>query len=224
MTVAADVLEALRDKPAGLNDAELAALLSKRHQAVNQTCRALADRGLINREGSPGSITNRLVAGSARVPAVQIPLPAPPGDLAWAWEGNVQACVVTYLAGTGWRITSVTDTASRETGTDIIAERDGHRLLVEVKGWPSTTYPCGERAGQPKPTQPTLQAAHWFAEGLTTLIRRGSDPDARLALALPEKPRYRTLLAQAGWALDRLNIAIYLVTEDGSVQTWGREL
>jgi len=32
----------------------------------------------------------------------------------------------------------------------------GRRLLVEVKGWPSTTYASGERAGLPKPTQPTL--------------------------------------------------------------------
>ena len=53
----------------------------------------------------------------------------------------------------------------------------GSELLVEVKGWPSTTYAKGERAGQPKPTQPTLQATHWFAEGLTTLIRRGAEPE-----------------------------------------------
>ena len=224
MTVADDVLDALRRNAAGLTDAELAVLLGKRHQQVNQTCHLLADQGLVIRVGSHGSITNRLVtAGLPPAPAENVPAAPPLSEREWDWEGNVQATVVAHLAGTGWIIISAADTARREPGIDIVAERCGRRLLVEVKGWPSTTYARGERAGQPKPTQPTLQAAHWFAEGLTTLIRRGCSPDDVLALALPDKPRYRTLLAQAGWALDRLDMTIYLVTEDGSVQTWERE-
>jgi Holliday junction resolvase-like predicted endonuclease len=224
MTVADDVLNALRDNAVGLTDAELAALLGKRHQHINMTCRSLADSGLIVRDGSFGSITNRLAADP---PAGQIRrpmrVPAEPADEHWTWEGNVQSCVVTYLAGTGWRILSVADTARREQGIDVVAERDGARLLVEVKGWPSTTYARGERAGQPKPTQPSMQAAHWFAEGLTTLIRRGDAPGVRLALALPDKPRYRTLLSEAAWALERLDLTAYLVSADGTVQTWERE-
>jgi hypothetical protein len=224
MTVANQVLEALRSSPAGMSDAELAGLLGKRHQHINQTCLTLADQGLIVRHSSLGSITNRLatVAPSRASDRPSVPLPAGPMD-DWAWEGNVQAGVVRQLAAMGWRIVAVADTARRHKGPDIIAERDGTRLLVEVKGWPSTTYARGERSGQPKPTQPTLQATHGFAEGLTTLIRRGADLSTRLALALPDMPRYRTLLAEAGWAIQRLEIIVYLVEADGVVHTWEPE-
>jgi len=225
MTVANQVLETLRSKLAGMTDAELARLLGKRHQHINQTCRTLADQGLIVRDNSLGSITNRLatVAPSRASDRPTVPLPAGPVDDDWAWEGNVQSGVVTHLAAAGWRIVAVADTARRQQGADIIAERDGTRLLVEVKGWPSTTYARGDRAGQPKPTQPTLQATHWFAEGLTTLIRRGADLSAGLALALPDMPRYRTLLAEVGWAIRRLEITVYLAEADGAVHTWEPE-
>lgn len=225
MTVDDQVMAALRHSPAGLTDAELAAQLGKRHPHINMTCRRLADDGLIARDGSLGSIINRLetdapLRASARP---TVPSPAEPPDDDWAWEGNVQSRVVTYLAREAWQIISVADTASRQQGTDIVAGRDGTRLLVEVKGWPSTTYARGERMGQPKPTQPSTQAGIWFAEGLTTLIRRGAEPSRRLALALPDKPRYRTLLAEAGWAIQRLEMTVYLVDADGAVHTWEPE-
>jgi hypothetical protein len=224
MTVADHVLQALRNTSAAMSDAELADLLGKGHQHINQTCRALANQGLIVRDSSLGSITNRLttVAPPRAGDRLSVPSPAAPVD-DWAWEGNVQSGVVTQLAATGWRIVAVADTARRQQGADIIAERDGARLLVEVKGWPSTTYARGDRAGQSEPTQPTLQATHWFAEGLTTLIRRASDLSVRLALALPDMPRYRTLLAEAGWAIQRLDIIVYLVEADGAVRIWEPE-
>lgn len=68
----------------------------------------------------------------------------------WFWEGNVQAAVVAHLAAEGWRILRVADTHSREHGVDIQARRRGTRLLVEVKGYPSSTYARGDKAGQPK--------------------------------------------------------------------------
>lgn len=224
MTVADQVLQALHSSSAGMSDAELAGLLGKGHQHINQTCRILANQGLIVRGSSLGSITNRLatVAPLRANDRPTVPPPAGPVD-DWAWEGNVQSGVVTQLAAKGWRIVAVADTARPQRGADIIAERDGTRLLVEVKGWPSATYARGDRAGQPKPTQPTLQATHWFAEALITLIRRGDDLGARLALALPDMPRYRALLAEAGWAIERLEIIVYLVEADGAVQIWEPE-
>jgi hypothetical protein len=223
MTVAHDVIRALRAHPAGMTDAELAKLLDKNHPHVNQVCHRLANQGLIVRDDSHGDIVN-LLSGDA-------PSPQPPAqrvtrgssEQEWAWEGNVQSCLVTHLAANGWAILRVADTAQRERGADIIATRDGQRLLVEVKGWPSTIYAKGAQAGQPKPTQPTLQAAHWFAEALTSLIRRGAEPGFRLAMGLPDMPRYRTLLGEADWALDRLDITVYLVTAMGAVQVWGQE-
>jgi Holliday junction resolvase-like predicted endonuclease len=223
MTVADDVLRTLRARPTRVADADLAKLLHKSHPHINQVCHRLADQGLVVRDDSQGGIVNK-ISGNAPFPmARKAHLVVPGTEQEWAWEGNVQARVATHLAATGWSIIRVADTSLGERGVDIIAERDAHRLLVEVKGWPSSTYARGERAGQPKTTPPTVQAAHSFAEGLTTLIRRGTEPGARLALALPDMPRYRTLLAEAGWALDRLDITVYLVTAAGAVEMWERE-
>jgi hypothetical protein len=223
MTVADEVLRELGAHPAGMSDAELAATMRKRHQSINQTCRMLAIQGLIVRESSRNGIVNKISGDTPLQPAHEPRAAVPNTAQEWAWEGHVQSRLATYLAVSGWSILRVADTAQRERGIDIIAERDGQRLLVEVKGWPSTTYARGERAGQPKPTQPTTQAAVWFAEALTTLIRRGAEPESRLAMGLPDMPRYRTLLSDAGWALDRLDITAYLVTADGVVEIWERE-
>ncbi len=86
-------------------------------------------------------------------------------------------------------------------------------------GWPSTAYARGDRAGLPNPIQPT----HWFAEGLTTLIRCDAELSSKLALALPDKPRYRALLAETGLAIRRMEIIVYLVEADGVVHTWEPE-
>lgn len=224
MTVADDVLRALQGHSAGMTDAELARLLDKNHPHINQVCHRLANQGLLIRDGSRGDIVNRISGGAppaggavARQAAVNS------REHEWAWKGNIQSRIAAHLAASGWSIIRVADTAQRERGVDIIARRDGHRHLVEVKGWPSRTYVRGERAGQPKPTQPTLQATHWFAEALTSLIRRGTEPGVRLGIGLPDMPRYRTLVGEADWALNRLNITIYLVTAEGTVETWERE-
>jgi hypothetical protein len=42
-------------------------------------------------------------------------------------------------------------------------------------------------------------------------------------MGLPDVLRYRTLLAEAAWALGRLDITVYLVTAKGAVQIWERE-
>jgi hypothetical protein len=136
----------------------------------------------------------------------------------WFWEGNVQQAAVKYLRANGWFIEATADTASRARGVDILASKDGRRLAVEVKGFPATTYARGPKAGQPKPTAPTLQARHWFAEAvLTTLLTRARRTDHETAIALPDMPRFRELLHDVEWALDRLNIGVYLISEDGAV-------
>ena len=243
MTVADDVLALLSGQPAGMSDAEIAHRLGRAHAHINQECRRLAAQGLVIRDRGAGTIVNRLATGAATVKIAPVPdravsrnadgmSPAlrdrqvrnpqrhpelrDPG-----WEGDVQAAVVRYLSATGWAILRVADTATRERGVDVIAERDGRRLLVEVKGWPTTTYARGDRVGQPKPTPPSAQAGVWFAQGLLKLIRcHGVEPDAGLALALPDRPRYRTLLDDSRWAFERLGITVLLVDSNGTVTTW----
>jgi hypothetical protein len=113
---------------------------------------------------------------------------------AWDWEGNVQAAVVRHLAAEGWRITRVADTAARERGADIEADRDGERLVVEVKGYPSTVCQSGAKLGQPKPTAPSVHARHWFAGAvLSGLLHLGDAADRTVVLAFPDAATYREL-------------------------------
>jgi hypothetical protein len=221
MTVADDILHALRDHVSGMTDSELAVLLGKRHPQINQACRGLASQGLIIRDNSHGHIINGV--SEAAPPPSRPPSAAESSARDWGWEGNVQSQIVTFLAATGWSVIHVADTARREQGVDIVARRDGHRLLVEVKGWPGTTYARGERAGQPKPTPPSLQATVWFAEAMMSVIRHGAERGQALAIGLPDMPRHRTLLGDTGWALEQLGITVYLVAVDGTVQQWERE-
>ena len=136
----------------------------------------------------------------------------------WFWEGHVQRRVEEHFRVEGWAVLSAADTAARETGIDLVLERAGERLNVEVKGWPSTTYRRGEKAGQPKPTAPTLQARHWYAGAfLTAALLRDADGDARVALAFPDFPRYRKLLRSTARSLAALRVEALLVPEDGPV-------
>lgn len=221
MTVRDDILRLLRENPDGLSDGQLATRLGKLHPHINQTCRRLADEGAIRRVGSPGSISNMLVSAPA----------ARPQTVSFAaggfihddprWEGNVQSVIVSHLAAEGWTIVSAADTASQARGIDIVAERASQRLLVEVKGYPGTTYARGEKAGQPKPTQPSLQAKHWLSDALLKTMRtREKHPHAQVAIGLPDMPRYRTLLAEIASSLAALDVLVLLVHDDQTVTTW----
>lgn len=123
-----------------------------------------------------------------------------------------------HLVARGWTIISVADTATKEAGIDVLAERAVNRLAVEVKGYPSERYASGKRRGERKPTRPPVQARHWYAGALlTTMLTRGSHPDWTLALALPDFPTYRSLLERTASSLRALDVDIYLVSEDGRV-------
>ena len=140
----------------------------------------------------------------------------------WHWEGNVQAAVVTHLAANGWQIRSVADTASRQHGYDIDAVRNGRRLLVEVKGFPSDRYTRGPKRGQPKPTSPNVQARHWYASAvLTGLLARDDDPDANVVLAFPAFETYRSLAQRTRASLSTTGINVWLVRRDGTVTARG---
>lgn len=212
MTVRDDLLRELRSAPEGLSDSELTIRLGRNHQQINLICRTLAADGMIIRDDSFRPIRNRLVDDAPTAPEPRLRKPESSA------EADVQASMVRYLAAEGWSIRSVADTARRERGVDIVAERGERRLLVEVKGWPSDTYVRGERAGEPKPTQPSTQAAVWFAGGLLELLRPGgTEPEAELALALPDRSRYRKLLDDVRWAMRRLDITVFLVDDRGEV-------
>ncbi|MDQ3688662.1 MAG: XisH family protein [Chloroflexota bacterium] len=137
----------------------------------------------------------------------------------WFWEGHVQSVMVAYLRSEGWTITAESNTAIRAQGDDIAAIKDGRRLVVEVKGYPSVGYRDPRRAGEVKRTNPTLQAKHWFADALLKLVRiRGKRPDVSAAMAFPDSPRYRSLVEETGDPLRQLGIGLYFVVPDGRVE------
>jgi DNA-binding CsgD family transcriptional regulator len=209
-----EVLSLLARHPDGLTDAELARLIGATHQTVNQTCRRLASEHLIRRDDLGRPIMN---FATDDPPPIR-PQAASAHDEEWFWEGNVQSLVVRHLASRGATLRSVVDTATRARGTDIVAVLDGRVLHVEVKGWPSTHYADPRRAGEVKPTQPTLQATHWFAGAVLSALRlRGKHPADRVVTAFPDFTRYRNLAAETAAPLRTIGIEIWLVTESGDV-------
>jgi hypothetical protein len=219
MSLADDILVALVGSPAGLTDAELAQRLDKRHQHVNQVCRQLGAQGQLQRGQHNGTIVNLPLehTDSDHSPSPR-PAPAAMASRSWDWEGNVQAALCRWLSANGRYLVQVADTATRQRGTDVIADRAGQRLHLEVKGYPSKTYPDPLRAHEVKPTQPTLQAKHWYAWALLSAIRlREQYPDDHVAIGLPEAPRYRALVRENQNALRLLRIEIFIVAQDGTV-------
>jgi hypothetical protein len=138
----------------------------------------------------------------------------------WHCEGNVVVAVVCYLKEEGWTIESVADTAARAHGADIRARKEGKTLIVEAKGYPLTVYARGENKGQPKPTKPDVQARHWYSHVLfDAILRQSKYPSASVAIALPDFPVFKSLIARTQFALSKLGIGVYLVRETGRVES-----
>ena len=126
----------------------------------------------------------------------------------WFWEGNVQDSVVHYLQRQGYRIKAVADTASHQTGKDIVAERDGRVLWVSVKGYPRGTVK----------THPSTQAGHWFKHAIFDILEyRGENEEAALGVALPDYPRYRKLAKKIEWLKPVAKFVYFWVRENGGV-------
>lgn len=140
------------------------------------------------------------------------------GASPWHWEGNVQASIVEGLVAAGWRVQAVSDTESRSPGTDIIATRDGRRLHVEVKGYPTTTYARGEKKGERKPTAPATQARVWMAGALLkAAMLRDDYPDDLVAIGLPVFDTYRALVDRTRLTFQLSGIGLVWVHKDGGV-------
>lgn len=130
----------------------------------------------------------------------------------------MQASLVTALAGAGWRILSVANTATKEHGIDVIASRDGQTVGIEVKGFPSRGYADPARAGEVKRTSPSTQAGHWYSQAVLAAMRlRGKEPTWHSVIALPDFPRYRDLHAETAGSLAAAQIQVWWVDEAGAV-------
>jgi len=158
MTIRERIVAFLQEHPEGIDDDALAeALHLKQRQQANSRCRHLEKEGLVARRRVSGKIHNFWVgdkqASLSQAQSIQAApsLKTVSSNEPWFWEGNVQAAVVRYLATQNCIIRSVVDTASRQRGKDIVAERNGKPLWVTVKGYPRGT----------SKTHPSTQAGHW---------------------------------------------------------------
>ena len=222
------ILGRLAEATASLDDDEIAARIGVARQQVSQRSRHLERSGLIVRErGADTKIVNRRAPSGTPVARPVSVLPAPivdgvtgdpdvPSD--WFWEGHIQGRLRDHLVAQGWRLLRESDCLSRERGIDLLLERGGEHLAIEVKGFPSTTYGRGPMKGQPKPTQPTLQAKHWFAEALlAAILVQSKHPAYTVAIAFPDMPRYRSLIDSTRNALTRVGLGVFLVKNGGAV-------
>lgn len=219
-TVIERVANALSRQPQGVPVGDLARQLGLSYQGVrNEIERSGRQHGIwIDRTYSPAVV--RLRAGtdrpaSARSTLTRTATPSRP-DMSREpdWEGNVQARVCRWLIEDGWDLEQVADTATRERGTDVVARRQGKRIHVEVKGWPSRTYADPARQGTVKPTEPTNQALHWFAGATLSCLRlRDAHPDDLVVMAFPDRPRYRRLSRDIASSLRAVNVEVWFVGE-----------
>ena len=139
----------------------------------------------------------------------------------WFWEGNVQEAFCTWLEMQGWSIIQAVDTSKKQRGTDIIAEREGIRAHLEVKGYPSKKYADPRRRGEKKRTNPSLQAKHWFSHALLKACQlRETHPHDRVGVVYPDFDRYRTLANSVATTLRAGQLDLYFISEDGLVDLW----
>lgn len=219
----------------GRDDDEISAALQiKPRQTVNIICRALTKSGQIDRRrGQSGKVCNfpkGISQGSER--QAHAPVVAQPVNSAvaaaieeWFWEGNVVDTLARSLEVHGWQVKFKADTASKQRGVDLWVHRNGIELVIEAKGYPSKQYRDPQKAGQTKPTNPSLQAQHWFAHALHKVMQlQSSEREAQAVMAFPEFQKYRDMFDQIEPMLSKLKIGVIFVDRSGKIEPFGVEI
>ena len=136
----------------------------------------------------------------------------------WFEEQNISKVIRNYLDTNNYHIIKYNEN-KRARGYDIIAEKDGRKLIVEVKGFPSDKYVRGPKKGQKKPTSPNLQAKHWFSEALLSLIiAKSENPEISISLGLPNIAKYKELLSKIEYFRQKFDLKCYLVDSNQIVE------
>jgi hypothetical protein len=90
-------------------------------------------------------------------------------------------------------------------------ERDGVRLAVEAKGYPSRMHTDGPKAGKLK-TYPATQARSYMGDlFLTVLLLREKQPEYLVAIAVPDRTTFTTLVGRLERPLRKLGIGAFVV-------------
>jgi len=135
----------------------------------------------------------------------------------WFEETNVAMKIRDFLKSNRYRIIKF-NKDKREKGHDIEAMKDGREIIIEVKGYPSDKYVSGPNKGMKKPTNPNLQAKHWFGEALLALLKaKSKNPPCKIAIGLPKFRIYEKLLEEINYVIKKLEIGYVLVDKNGKV-------
>lgn len=127
-------------------------------------------------------------------------------------EDDVVDAVAGLLIRNGWEIESVAH--AHERGDDIVAVKNGVRLLVEAKGAGSSKART-KRYGLPFTGN---QVGSHVGVAVVRALRWAAAGDVRPALAFPDNPHHRCQVDPIAPSLDRVGVGVFWVTEDRHVQ------
>lgn len=127
-------------------------------------------------------------------------------------EDDVVNAVADLLRRNGWTIESVAH--AHERGDDIVAVRDGARLLVEAKGAGSSKVGT-KRYGLPFTGN---QVGSHVGVAVVRALRWAALGDVRPALAFPDNPHHRRCVDPIAPSLEKVGIGVFWVTDEGQVE------
>ena len=109
------------------------------------------------------------------------------------WVGQERVVPVSWSTEIAW---------GKARGVAIVAQRDGVRWIIEVKG---------------RGSRPQMRVSY-FIGMLGELLQRMSDPDAKYSIAFPDMPQFRGLWSRLpALAKSRTTITALFVDEAGTV-------
>jgi hypothetical protein len=118
----------------------------------------------------------------------------------WLSEDDVKKCVKAWLERLGWKVEIAW---GRSRGTDILAQKDDQRWLIEAKGG--------------GPLQP--MRVNYFLMILGEILQRMKDPTARYSIALPNMDQFRGLWTRLPQqAKNRLGVTALFASPNGEIE------
>lgn len=133
------------------------------------------------------------------------------GTESFLYEDDVVHATMRYLEASGWTIESYA--LAHQHGDDIVATRDGERLIVEAKGAGSSKEGT-RRFGQAFTRN---QVGSHVSVAVHRALRVWSIGGALAGLAFPDNAHHRSMVAPVLPALTELGITVFWVRADGQV-------
>ncbi len=127
-------------------------------------------------------------------------------------ENDVIASVILHLQDNGWHIENVSSTDQQ--GFDILARKGQSSIAIEAKGETSSKHGT-KRYG--KPFSSSQRLSH-VSRALYKAACVVSNESHRAGIALPCTAGHKKLIKDIAPALKKLNIVVFLVRHDRTVQ------